>query len=49
MRAAADEIERLNAENARLQKALQDILDIYGEDMPAGEIAVAVVAKKEEK
>ena len=43
VRAAADEIERLRAENARLREALQNILDVYGDDLP-GKMARAALA-----
>ncbi len=46
---AADEIERLLARETRLQKALQDIIDMYGENLPAGEIALAALEGKDEK
>lgn len=45
---AADELERLNAENSRLREALQNILDVYGDDLP-GKMAQAALAEKEEK
>jgi uncharacterized protein involved in exopolysaccharide biosynthesis len=40
---AHEEIEHLRARETRLQKALQDIIDIYGENLPAGEIALAAL------
>ena len=40
---AADEIERLRVRETRLQKALQDIIEMYGENLPAGEIALAAL------
>ena len=42
------DIVTLGQEVGRLQKALQDILDIYGEDLP-GKMARAALAGKEEK
>jgi hypothetical protein len=46
MNKAADEIERLRAREARLRKALQDIIDMYGENLPAGEIALAALGEE---
>lgn len=43
---AADEIERLRAREALLQKALQDIFDMYGETLRAGEIALAALGEE---
>ena len=43
---AADEIKRLRAREARLQKALQDIFDMYGETLRAGEIALAALGEE---
>ena len=44
---AADEIERLRAREARMQKALQDIIDAYGEAFLAGEIALDALEEGE--
>ena len=40
---AQDKIDELRAREAKLQKALQDIIDMYGENLPAGEIALAAL------
>lgn len=41
-------IGALEKDNALLRKALQDILDIYGDDLP-GKIARAALAEQEKK
>lgn len=44
---AQDKIDELRAREAKLQKALQDIIDMYGENLPAGEIALAALEEEE--
>ena len=43
---AQDKIDELRAREAKLQKALQDIIDMYGENLPAGEIALAALGEE---
>jgi hypothetical protein len=43
---AQDKIDELHAREAKLQKALQDIIDMYGENLPAGEIALAAIGQE---
>ena len=43
---AQDKIDELRAREAKLQKALQDIIDMYGENLPAGEIALTAIGQE---
>jgi hypothetical protein len=45
---AADEIKRLRAREALLLEALQNIFDMYGRTLRAGEIALAALGQETE-
>ena len=45
---AADEIKRLRAREALLLEALQNIFDMYGKTLRAGEIALAALGQETE-
>ena len=49
LRGAADELDRLNADNARLREALEGVIRIADRDCPEFRAARAALAEKEEK